>query len=55
MVLAVISVGACPFFCFLRPDSSPSGYRNRYFLVPLHHLIVKRLNLEVATKRLLDQ
>ena len=29
------------------------GYRNRSFLVALYHLILKRLNLEVAYKRLL--
>ena len=37
------------FFCFFRPDLSPGGYRNRYFLVEFCHLIVRRLNLEEAT------
>ena len=43
------------FFGFLRPDQSPWGYGNRCFLVALCHLIVRRLNLEVTTKRLLRQ
>ena len=41
------------FFGFLRPELSPWGYGNRCFLVPLCYLIVRRPNLEVATKRLL--
>ena len=36
-------------------DLSPGGYRNRCFLVALCDLIVRRQNLEVATKRLLHQ
>ena len=51
MVVAVISVVDYHFFGFLRPDLSPLGYGNRCFLVGLCHLIVRRLNLEVATKR----
>ena len=53
LVVAVISVDAYPFFGFLRPDLSPWGYRNRCFLVVLCCLIVRRLNLDVATKKLL--
>ena len=55
LVLAVISVDAYPFFGFLRHDLSPYGYENRCFLVALCRLIVRRPNLEVATKRLLHQ
>ena len=55
LVVAVTSVDAYPTFGFLRPDLSPWGYRDRCFLVALCHLIVRRLNLEVATKRLLHQ
>ena len=55
LVVAVISVDAYPFFGFLRPDLSPSGYWNRCFLVALCRLIVRRPNLEVVTKRLLHQ
>ena len=54
-MVAVISVDAYPFFSFLRPDLSPGGYGNRCFLVALCRLIVRRPNLEVATKRLLHQ
>ena len=55
-MVAVIGVGAYPFFFgFLRPDLSPLGYGNRCFLVALCHLIVRRPNLEVATKQLLHQ
>ena len=43
------------FFGFLRPNLSPWGYVNRFFLVALCCLIVRRMNLEVATKRLLHQ
>ena len=53
LVVAVISVEAYPFFGFLRPDLSPSGYWNKCFLVALCRLIVRKPNLEVATKRLL--
>ena len=52
---AVISVDVYLFLAFLRSDQSPWGYRNRGFLVALCYLIVRRLNLEVATKRLLHQ
>ena len=55
LVVAVISVDAYPFFGFLRPGMSPWGYRNRCFLITLHHLIVRRPNLEIVTKRLLHQ
>ena len=55
LVIAVISVDAYPFLGFLRPDLSPWGYGNRCFLVVLCCLIVRRPNLEVATKRLLHQ
>ena len=51
LVVAVISVDAYPFFGFPRLDLSPWVYRNRCFLVPLCRLIVRRPNLEVATKR----
>ena len=43
-----------PFFGFLRLDLSPWGYRNRCLLVALCQLIVRRPNLEVATKSLLS-
>ena len=39
------------FFSFLRPDLLPWGYRNRCFVVPLCHQIVRSLNLEIAIKR----
>ena len=42
-------------FGFLRPRLSPLGYRNRCFLVVLCRLEVTRLNLDVATKRVLYQ
>ena len=51
----MISVAVYPFFGFVRPDLSPRGYRNKCFLVALSHLIVRRPNLEVATKRFLHQ
>ena len=55
-MVAVISVVAYPFFFgFLRPNLSASGYWNRCFLVALCRLIVRRLNLKVATNRLLHQ
>ena len=38
------------FFGFLESDLSPWRYRNRCFLVALCHLIIRRQNLEVATK-----
>ena len=43
------------FFGFLRPDLSPWQYSNTCFLAPLCYVIVRRPNLEVATKRLLHQ
>ena len=52
------SCGEClclSFFSFLRSDLSLLGYRNRYFLVALCRLIIRKPNLEVATKRLLHQ
>ena len=55
LVIAVISVDAYPFFGLLRPDLSPWGYRNKCFLVALCCLIVRRLMLEVPTKRFLHQ
>ena len=52
-MVAENSVDAYPFFffCFLRPDLLPGGYRNWSFLVVLYHLIVGRPKLEVVTKR----
>ena len=55
LVVAVTSVDAYSFFGFLRPDLSPSGYRNRCFLDPLCCLVVRRPNLEVVIKILLHQ
>ena len=55
LVVAMISVDACPFFGFLRSDLSPWWYWNRCFLIALCHQIVRRPNLEVVTKRLLHQ
>ena len=55
LVVVVMSVDAYPFFGFRRADLSNWGYWNRYFLVPLCRLIVRRPNLEVVTKRLLHQ
>ena len=54
LVVAVSSVDAYPFFGFLRPDLSSWGYRNRCFLVALCCPIVRRSNLEGATKSLMD-
>ena len=54
-MVAVINVDAYPFFGFLRPDLSHSGYGNRCFLVALYRLIVRRPNLEVAARKLLHQ
>ena len=53
-MLVVISVDAYPFY-FLRRDLSPSGYRNRCFLVSLCRLILRRTKLELAAKRILHQ
>ena len=58
LMVAKISVDACPFFfffCFLRPDLPPWGYRNKCFLVALCHLIVRRPNLQVGNKSLFHQ
>ena len=55
LVVSVISVGGYTFFGFLRPDLSPLGYRTRCFLIVLCSLKVRRINLEVATKRLVQQ
>ena len=55
LVVAGIRVDAYPFCGFLRTDLSPRGYQNRCFLVALCHLIVRRPNLQVATKMLLHQ
>ena len=41
------------FFGLFRPDLSPWGHGNKCFLVALRWLLVRRLNLEVATKMLL--
>ena len=49
LVVALVSVDAYSGICWCW------GYRNRCFLVALCHLIVRRLNLEVATKRLLHR
>ena len=50
-MVAVISVDAYPFLAFR--DLTCHLY-NRCFLVALCHLIVGRLNSEVATKRFLQ-
>ena len=55
MILALINLNAFPFLFFLRPDLSPWGYRNRCFLVALCYLIIRRSDLEVATKKLHKQ
>ena len=49
-MVAVTFVDAYPFFGFLRPELSPWC-----FLVALCRLIVRRPELEVATKRLFHQ
>ena len=51
LVVAVISAGAYPFWL---SQTQPVTLR-KCFLVTLCHLIIRRLNLEVATKRLLYQ
>ena len=53
LVIAVINVDAYPFVVVSISDLSPSGYRNRYFLVAVCCLIVMRKDKEVTTKRLL--
>ena len=40
-MVALISVDGYPFFGFLRPDLSPTGYSNKCFLVVLCRLIVR--------------
>ena len=50
-----LKLGCLSFVGFLRAQLSTLGYRNRCFLSALCHLIVRRPNLEVATKRLLHQ
>ena len=55
LVVAVINLHHYHFFGFPRPDLSLWEYRNRCFLVAQCRLIVRRPNLEVATKRLLHQ
>ena len=52
-MVAVKSVDAYPFLTF--SDLICHAIQERCFLVPLCHLIVTRLNLEVATERLLHQ
>ena len=52
-MVAVNSIDSYPFFGFLR--LSPRGYRNRYFLVALSRLILRRPNLEIVTKRVLHK
>ena len=55
-MVAVISVNADPFLAFSGLTCHHlEDNRNRCFLVALCHQIVTRLNLEVATKRLLNQ
>ena len=51
-MVAVISVDAYPFLTF---SDLTCQYRNRSFLAALCHLMVRRPNVEVATKRLLNQ
>ena len=51
---AVISVDAYPFLAF-SDLTCHIVYGSRCFLVALCHLIVRRRNLEAATKRLLHQ
>ena len=55
LVVAVISVDSYPFLAFSDLTCHLEEYRNRRFLVALCRLIVRRPNLEVATKRLLHQ
>ena len=50
-MVAVISVNAYSFLAFSDLTCHLEEYRNRCFLVALCHMIVRRLNLEVATKR----
>ena len=58
LVLTAMSVDACPFLAFsdLTCHLEVTGIGvYRCFLVALCHLIVRRPNSEVATKRLLHQ
>ena len=54
-MVAGISVHAYHFFWLAQTWPVPWGYRNRCFMAPLCHLIVRRSNLEVAIMRLLHQ
>ena len=54
-MVAVISVDAYPFLAFSDLNCHPDDTGIRCFLVVLCHLIVRKLNLEVATKRLLHR
>ena len=51
-MVASISVDAYPFLAFSNLTFHLED-KEIYFLVALCHLIVRRLNLEIATKRLL--
>ena len=55
LVVAVSSVDAYPFLAFTDLTCHLTGCRNTCFLVALCCLIVRRPNLEEATKRLLHQ
>ena len=55
LVVAMIIVDAYPFFGFLRTGQSSYGYKNVHFFDALCYLIIRRLNLEVVTKRLFHQ
>ena len=55
MVVAVISIDAYPFLAFSDLTCHLEDTGIGVFLVALCHLIVRRLNLEVVTKRLLHQ
>ena len=58
LVVAAISVDAYPFLPFSDLTCHLEDLKKKLsplFLVALCHLIVKRLNLKVATKRLLHQ
>ena len=53
LVVAVISVDPYPFLGFSDLTCHLKDSRNRCFLVPLCPLILRKPNLEEATKRLL--
>ena len=55
LVANLVSADAFPFFAFSHLTCHLSDAGNRCFLVVLCYWIVRRLNLEVATKRLLYQ